>query len=207
LNFSTETCIFVQLNELNKEIKMVEITSLWLPILLSAVFVFILSSLIHMVIPWHKGDFKQLENEDGVMDALRPLSIKPGDYMVPCPTGRDAMKSGEFKNKLEKGPVMMMTVYPGGKQSMGGKFIMWFLYSIVIGIFAAYVTSRALPAGVHYLQVFRFAGVSAFMCYSVALWQQSIWYGRSWVTTLKITIDALLYAFLTAGTFGWLWPK
>lgn len=183
------------------------IASLWLPILLSAVFVFILSSIIHMMTPWHKGDFKQLENEGAVMDALRQLGIKPGDYIVPCPTSRDAMKSTEFKEKMSKGPVMRMTVFPAGQQTMGGKLILWFLYLIVVGIFAAYVASRALPAGAHYLQVFRFTGVTAFLCYSVALWQHSIWYGRPWGTTLKVTVDGLVYALVTAGTFGWLWMK
>ena len=186
---------------------MVEITTLWLPILLSAVFVFILSSVIHMMTPWHKGDYKRLENEDGVMDALRPLGIKPGDYVVPCPTSMDAMKSPEFKEKMAKGPVMRMTVFPSGQQTMGRQLVLWFLYSIVIGIFAAYVATRALPAGAHYLQVFRFTGITAFLCYSVANWQQSIWYGRSWVTTLKVTIDGLMYGLVMAGTFGWLWPK
>ncbi len=186
---------------------MATIAALWLPILLSAVFVFILSSLFHMVLPWHKGDFKQLENEDGVMDALRPFGIKPGDYAFPRPASMKDMKSNEFKEKQEKGPVMIMTVYPSGQQSMGGKLVLWFLYSIVIGIFAAYVASRALPAGAHYLQVFRFTGVTTFLCYSVALWQQSIWLGRPWSTTFKNTVDALIYALFTAGTFGWLWPK
>ena len=186
---------------------MAGIASLWLPILLSAVFVFILSSVIHTMTPWHKADHKRLENEDQVMDALRPLNIKPGDYMVPCPMSMNDMKSPEFKEKAEKGPVMIMTVFPSGQRKMGGQLVAWFLYSIVIGIFAAYVASRALPPGAHYLQVFRFTGVTAFLCYSVALWQQSIWYGRSWGTTVRITIDALLFGLVTAGTFGWLWLK
>jgi hypothetical protein len=186
---------------------MVQITALWLPILLSAVFVFILSSIIHMMTPWHKGDFKQLDNEDQAMDALRSLDIKPGEYMVPCPTSRGDMKSSEFKEKMAKGPVMKMTVFPAGQRGMGKQLILWFLYSIVVGVFAAYVTSRAVPAGADYLQVFRFAGVTAFIGYCVALWQKSIWYGRPWGTTFKITVDALLYGLIMAGTFGWLWPK
>jgi hypothetical protein len=141
------------------------------------------------------------------MDALRNVGVKPGDYIVPCPKSSSDMKSPEFKEKMAKGPVMRMTVLPSGEHKMGGQLLMWFLYSVVIGIFAAYVASRALPVGAHYLQVFRFAGVTAFLCYSVALWQQSIWYGRSWGTTLKITVDALIYGLVTAGTFGWLWPR
>ena len=186
---------------------MTELSALWLPILLSSVIVFVMSSIIHMFSPWHKGDFPKTPGEDKVRDALRPLAIPPGDYMVPRASNREEMRSPEFAEKLKKGPVLMLTVFPNGPVSMGKSFVLWFLYSAVVGLFAAYVAGRALPPGVEYLQVFRFAGVSAFLGYSLALWQMSIWYGRSWVTTIKSTVDGLIYALLTAGTFGWLWPR
>jgi len=180
---------------------------LWLPILLSAVFVFIVSSIIHMFSPWHKSDYPKLSNEDKVMNALRPLNIPPGDYMMPMPSDRKEMSSPEFLEKRNKGPVVVLTVYPPGPVKMGKSMLLWFLYSVVVSILAAYIAGRALPIGTVYLPVFRFAGATAFIGYCVALWQQSIWYGRSWGTTLKITIDGLIYALVTAGTFGWLWPQ
>ena len=61
---------------------MVGILALWLPILLSAVIVFVVSSIIHMASPWHKNDYPRMPNEDQVRSALRPLAIPPGDYMV-----------------------------------------------------------------------------------------------------------------------------
>jgi hypothetical protein len=85
--------------------------------------------------------------------------------------------------------------------------VLWFLYCAIVGVFAAYVAGRALPAGAEYLRVFRFAGVTAFVGYTLALWQMSIWYRRAWSTTIKATVDGLIYALLTAGTFGWLWPR
>jgi hypothetical protein len=54
--------------------------------------------------------------------------------------------------------------------------------------------------------VFQFAGATAFFGFALALWQQTIWYSRSVVTTLKSTIDGLIYALVTAGVFAWLWP-
>jgi len=42
--------------------------------------------------------------------------------------------------------------------------------------------------------------------YALALLQNSIWYKRAWNFTLKSMADGLVYALLTAGTFGWLWP-
>jgi len=180
--------------------------ALWLPILLSSVFVFIVSSIIHMLSPWHKSDYPKMENEDKVMDALRPLNIPPGDYMIPRPNDMKDMRSAEFTAKLEKGPKVVFTVLPAGRPGMTTNLVGWFLYSVVVGVFAGYVAGRALPASAMYLQVFRFVGTVSFVGYSLALWQMSIWYNRSWTTTIKSTVDGLIYALLTAGTFGWLWP-
>jgi hypothetical protein len=185
---------------------MTPLISLWLPILLSSVVVFVISSIINTILPWHKSDYSKVPNEDKAMDALRPLGIPPGDYMMPRADSMKDMGTPEFTEKMKKGPVMMLTVVPNGPVSMGSNLIQWFLYSVVIGIFAGYVAGRALPAGAHYLQVFRFVSVTAFLAYSVALWQMSIWYNRSWSITIKSTIDGFIYALFTAGVFGWLWP-
>jgi len=186
---------------------MTELTALWLPILLSSVIVFLVSSLIHMTPLWHKNDYPKVPNEDQVMDALRPFAIAPGDYLVPRATGTAEMRSPEFAEKMRRGPNMIFTVLPNGPWSMGRNLGLWFANVVVVGIFAAYVAGRALAPGSVYLQVFRFASVAAFLGYSVALWQMSIWYRRSWSMTLKATVDGLIYALLTAGTFGWLWPR
>ena len=185
---------------------MTGLLSLWMPIVISAVLVFVASSLIHMASPWHKSDFPKMPNEDAVMDALRPLGIAPGDYFFPRPAGRDDLKSPAFADRVARGPVALLTVMPGGI-SMGRNLALWFVYIIVIGVFSGYVAGRALPHGVPYLRVFQLAGATAFIGYSAALWQMSIWYHRSWKTTIKATVDGLIYAMLTAGTFGWLWPR
>ncbi|MGH7567881.1 MAG: hypothetical protein ACREL9_02760 [Gemmatimonadales bacterium] len=117
------------------------------------------------------------------------------------------MKSPEFAEKIRTGPNLVLTVIPNGPWPMGKNLTLWFLYSVVVGVFAAYVAGRALPPGAPYLSVFRFAGVTAFVGYSVALWQMSIWYRRAWSTTIKATVDGVIYALLTAGAFGWLWPR
>lgn len=180
---------------------------LWLPILLSAVIVFIASSIIHMALPWHKNDYQKAPHEDQVMDALRPLAIPPGDYMIPRCSSMEEMRSPEFVEKLKQGPVLVVTVMPNGPASMTRNLVLWFIYSVIVSLFAAYVAGRALPVGAVYLRVFQLAGVTAFLGYSGALWQMSIWYRRSWSTTLKSTVDGLIYALLTAGVFGWLWPR
>jgi len=185
---------------------MVSLASLWLPILLSAVAVFVASSVIHMVLPYHKSDYKKLPSEDGVMDALRPFDLAPGDYMFPLADAGD-MKNPAFVEKWSKGPAGSLTVLPKGPWAMRSTMALWFLYCVAIGITAAYIAGRALPQGAHYRAVFRFAGATAFYGYALALWQNTIWYKKNWMTTLKSTFDGLVYAFLTVGFFGWLWPR
>ncbi len=186
---------------------MVPLMSLWMPILLSAVVVFLVSSFVHMVLPYHRSDFSSLANESDVMDALRKTGISPGDYLIPRAGSPKEMKSPEFIEKMKKGPVAFLTVMPSGSPTMGAQLVQWFVYSVVVGVFSAYVAGRALGPGAHYLAVFRFAGCTAFVGYSLALWQNSIWYKRAWSATLKSTIDGLIYALLSAGVFGWLWPR
>ena len=185
---------------------MVPMLALWLPILLSAFVVFVVSSIIHMALGYHNSDFAKLPNEEGVMDALRPFNIPPGEYHMPKADNMKQMGEPDFVARMEAGPMAMMTVVPNGAPKMGGQLGQWFLYSVVVGVFAAYIAGHALGPGAHYLAVFRFVGATAFMCYTVAGWQASIWYKRDWSTTLKNTFDGLVYACFTAGIFGWLWP-
>lgn len=186
---------------------MVPLTQLWLPILVAAVLVFVVSSIIHMVLTYHRSDVRQLPAEPAVMDALRPFAIPPGDYVMPYAGSSAGMKSPEYQEKLAKGPVAFITVMPSGPLAMGKSLALWFGFCVVVGIFAAYVASRALPVGAHYLQVFRFAGTTAFAGYGLALLQNSIWWGRNWGATLRSVFDALIYAGVTAGALGWLWPS
>lgn len=185
---------------------MTGLIQLWLPLLLSSVFIFVVSSLIHMALPWHKSDYAKVPDEDKLREALRPLGIPPGDYIVPRPSTRQEVSSPEYAEKVKQGPVLVVTVMPNGPMNIGQSMVLWFVYILVVGLFAAYIASRAVPPGAAYLQVFRFSGATAFVGYSLALWQISIWYRRSWSTSFKATVDGLIYAVLTGITFGWLWP-
>ncbi|HJS22032.1 MAG TPA: hypothetical protein VJ764_05195 [Steroidobacteraceae bacterium] len=185
---------------------MTSLLALWLPIVVSAVIVFIASSIIHMGPFWHRGDYPKVPNEDRLRDAMRPLNIPPGEYMVPRVSSSKEMQAPEFQEKLKQGPVLVMTVMPNGMMSMTSNLVQWFLYCVLVSFFAAYVASRALPGGEEYLRVFQLVGATAFVGYTLALYQMSIWYKRSWSLTIKATVDGLIYALLTGGTFGWLWP-
>lgn len=186
---------------------MVPIVSLLVPILVSAVIVFFASWLMHMLLPIHKSDFAKLPSEDEVADALRKFDIPPGDYLMPRPAGPQDMRTPEYRAKMMRGPIAVMTFMKPGPPNMGANLLQWFAYLLVIGVLVAYVTGRGVGPGAEYLRVFQLAGCTAFIAHSAAMWQDSIWYKRAWGTTLKYTFDGLIYGLLTAGTFGWLWPR
>jgi hypothetical protein len=182
------------------------ISALWLPILVSLVIVFVISSFIHMASPWHKSDYPKLANEDAVLDALRPLNLTPGDYMMPRPSSMADMRSPEFIARVNRGPKVLMTVMPNGIARMGGSLAGWALFVLSVTLIAAHVASEILAPGASSHAVFHTIGLYALAAYAFALWPLSIWYGRGWGITIKSTVDALIYAVATGLVFMWLWP-
>jgi hypothetical protein len=186
---------------------MISLLHLWLPILLSAVFVFLASSLIHMLFKWHNSDYRKLPNEDEVREAIRAGNPTPGQYGLPHCIDLEVMKGAEVQKKYTDGPVGLLYLKASGVPNMGSALVGWFFFSVVISFCVAYLTSRVLPGGTHYLQVFRVAGTVAFLAYAGNAAQASIWMGKPWRSTLKELLDGLIYGLVTAGTFGWLWPR
>lgn len=186
---------------------MVPITALWIPILLSAVIVFVASSILHMVLPFHRSDYRKLPEEEKVLDALRAAGVTAGrTYHFPHTTHQE-MKSPETAEKFKRGPVGLMNVIPSGAPAMGKYLGLWFVYCVVVSIFAACVAGGTLSPGTRYPAVFHVTGLAAFLAYGVGQLQDSIWKGQTWGVTFKHVVDGLIYALLTAGTFGWLWPR
>jgi hypothetical protein len=185
---------------------MVSLTVLWLPIVLSAVIVFVASSIMHMLLPYHRSDYRQLPDEDKLLATLRAAGLKQGLYHFPFCTHKD-MKSPAAIEKFKQGPVGMLTVFPSGPPAMPKFLGMWFAYCLIIGFFVAYLTGRTVAPGANYMAVFRVAGTAAFLAYGLGNLSNGIWKGQPWSVTLKEAIDGLVYALLTAGTFGWLWPR
>jgi hypothetical protein len=181
-------------------------TALWLPILVSLVVVFVLSSAIHMASPWHKSDYPKLSNEDAVMDALRPFDLPPGDYMFPRPSSMAEMKSPEFLAKVNRGPKAIVTVLPNGYAGMAKNLVGWAIFILVVTLIAAHLASVLLPVGAHSHAVFHTIGLYTLAAYAFALWPLSIWYGRGWGISIKSTVDGFIYAIATALIFMWMWP-
>jgi hypothetical protein len=185
---------------------MVTLAALWAPIVLSAVIVFVASSIMHTVLPYHRSDYSPLPDEDKILAALRPAALKRGQYVFPYCTHKD-MKSPAMAEKYKQGPVGMMTIFPSGPPHMPKFLIQWFVYCLLINCFVAYLACHTIPVGAYYRHVFRVVGTAAFLAYGLGHVSDAIWKGQTWSSTVKEVIDGLVYGLLTAGTFGWLWPR
>ncbi len=185
---------------------MVPLTALWLPIILSAVIVFVASSLLHMVLPFHRNDYRKLPDEDKVLAALRSAGVTRGLYVFPHTT-HEEMKSPAMMEKYKQGPVGMLTMFPTGPVNLPKFLGFWFGFLLIVGFFVAYLTGRTVAPGTDYLAVFRVAGTAGFLAYGLGNLANGIWRGQPWSVVLKEVFDGLIYSLLTAGTFGWLWPR
>jgi hypothetical protein len=186
---------------------MVTLGALWLPILLSAVFVFIVSTIVHMFLGYHNRDYTRLPNEDAVRAALRAGNPEPRQYIIPYCASMKEMDSPEMRQKLAEGPVGVLNLKPVGNTGMGPSLAQWFVFCLLVSFFVAYVAIHALPAGTPYLKVFQIVGAVAFLGYAAGQLPAAIWMGKPWSVAAKEVFDGLLYALVTAGTFGWLWPR
>jgi hypothetical protein len=180
--------------------------ALWLPIVLAAVVVFIASSIMHMLLPYHKSDYQRLPEEEKALAVLRSGGLQPGQYVFPYCTQKE-MQTPEMQAKLKQGPVGLMFVRPSGPVQMGKFLGMWFVFCLIIGVFVAYLTGHTVAPGANYRAVFRVAGTAAFLAYGLGNLSNGIWKGQPWSVTIKEVVDGLVYGLLTAGVFGWLWPR
>jgi hypothetical protein len=184
----------------------VELASLWLPIVVSAVAVFIASSIVWMVLPHHRSDYKELPDEDGMRDTLRRMAVPRGMYTVPHCNHGPEMKDPAFQAKVKEGPWAWMIVWDRWP-NMGKALGTWIAYLLVVSLFVAYIGANALPAGSEFARVFQVTGAAAFMAYALSAVPEAIWKGFPWPFVIKEMIDGLVYALLTAGVFAWLWPN
>jgi len=185
---------------------MVPLTSLVVPIVVAAVFVFVVSSIVHMVIGYHRADYKTLPREAEAMDALRAQNLAPSLYFFPFTTHKE-MRSPEVQERFKRGPVGFLTILPSGPPSMGRNLGLWFVYTLLVGVFTAYVAGRSLAPGAAGMRVFQITSSAAFLSYGIGVLPDSIWKGIPGSNTLRAFVDGILYACATGAAFAWLWPR
>ncbi len=185
---------------------MISVFSLWLPIVVSAVVVFVVSAMVWMVLPHHKKDFAAADDEDGLMEAIRKGVQGPGMYYFPWADGRE-MNTREYREKLRAGPVGILRVRdPQAVLDMRSSLVKSMLLYLAVSLFVAYVAAQGLASGASYMSVFKVTSTTAFLAYGFVGFQESIWFGLPGSVAFKHALDGLVYALLTAGIFGWLWP-
>jgi len=185
---------------------MSSLAPLWLPILVAAVAVFLVSTLIHVVIRWHANDLSPIPNEDAVADVLRGLPA--GEYRLPWASTAADMKSPAFQEKAKRGPMAIIGIWQGDMaKGFQKSLILWFIYSLVASGIAGHVAHSSLGSGPDGHAAFHAVALTAFAGYGLGLAQQSIWGPKKWGATAKSMVDALIYALVTGGIFMWLWPK
>lgn len=184
----------------------VSLMQLWIPIVAGGLLVWFASGLIHMALKYHNSDYLELDNEDEVAAALKKGSPSPGVYTTPFCVDMSKMKEESMQQRFKEGPVAFITVFPKGMPPMGKLMGQQIAYSIVGCLFIAYCATLALAPGAEYMTVFRFVAAVGFLTFGWATIPFGIWYGLRWPTIFKYLLDALIYALVAAGVFGWLWP-
>lgn len=180
--------------------------TLWLPVVVSAVVVFVISSVLHMVLKYHKADYKQLPNEDAVREVMGKAKPAPGLYVTPYVGDPKEMSSPDYQEKRLKGPVAMITVAPSGPVTMGKQLAQWFFVALFVSFLSSYVVRHSLPAGATAREAMRIISAVAFGCYGVSHLIDSVWMMRPWSNTGRALFDALIYSLATGAVFYFLWP-
>jgi len=178
---------------------------LWIPIVVSAVLVFIASSIIHMAIKWHRSEFRGFPQEESVRAAIRASGATPGQYLVPYCADMKDMGTPEMRRKFEEGPIAYVTLRAPQAPTMGKPLALWFVYSLAVSAIAGYVAAKALPAGASVTDVCRVAGTIAFVAYTGGSVQSGIWMGKPWRSVAIDALDGAIYGLVTGAAFGWLW--
>ncbi len=180
--------------------------SLWLPVILSAVAVWLISAIVHMALRYHKADYKQLPDEDSVAQALRKAGQSPGLYATPYMTSPTQMKEPAMRKRFEEGPNGLLILRRTGPPGMGAYLIQWLLLCFLVSFLTAYIARHTLHAGQDGLTIFRITSAVAFAGYGFGYLQDSIWMGVPWSNCLRGLFDALLYSLATGLIFKLLWP-
>jgi hypothetical protein len=183
-----------------------DLPQLWLPILVTAVLIFIASSLIHMVIKWHNADYKKLSNEDAVLAAIRSGTSAPGQYIMPYCSDMKEMQNETMKQKYIDGPIGIMTIRKNGVPAIGGMLIQWFVFSVVVAALAGLLALQSFGLGADHHRAGHLVGMVSLLTYFGGSVQMAIWMGKPWSAVFKDLIDSLIYATISALVFMWLWP-
>ena len=185
----------------------VSMIDLWLPILLSGLFAWIASALIHMLIKYHNSDYKKLNNEESISKAIEESGTPVGFYTMPHCEDMKEMNDPAVQEKFKKGPIAIITIMENGLPPMGKLLTQQLLFFVLGSLLIGYIGSLGLSQASDFGDVFHLLFISGFIGFGWASIPNSIWFGHPWSVTVKYLIDAVIYSAVIAATFGWLWPS
>ena len=181
---------------------------LWLPILLSAAAIWVLSLVVWMALPHHKRDFIAIAHppgEDGLMEYIRSSGIKPGNYLFPDFRDRASMETAKTQKALQEGPVGHLSIWPT-PLTMGSKLIATFFVHLVVSILIAYLARIALPGPAPFAKVFQIAATAGILAYCFSFIPSALWWGSYKRTIVANVIDGVLFGLVIGAIFAWRWP-
>lgn len=184
---------------------MVALSHLWLPIIASAVAVFVVSALLHMLFTYHNSDYRKVPNEDEVRAAINKGALTPGQYILPYAVGMGA-KDPVAQQKMKEGPTGFLLLRKPSGPEMGPALGQWFVLTLVIAILVAYVAGLTIAPGADHMGVFRVVSAIAFLAYAGSQAQEAIWRAVPWSAVIKTIIDGLVFALVTGALFAVMWP-
>lgn len=187
---------------------MISIMSLWAPILLSSVLVFVAAGLLWTALPVHRLDWRPIPGQERLFEAIRAIGLGRGQYAFPHMLTPEGAKNPDVMKQMEEGPVGFLVLKEPGPPNMTKQLGLYLVFVLVVTYMIAYLVSVSMPRGAPFVDVMRAVTTATVLAHGAAEVPGAIWFGRTWKSVLKsVLIDALIYGLITGAVFGWLWPS
>lgn len=184
---------------------MSELATLWLPILLSSIAVFVGSFLAWVVIGHHTPDWSEIPDEGEVVDFIRAQGLRPGQYMFPMARTKEALADGSKQQRMTSGPWGTLNVW-SRQVNMSRNLLQTFAFYLVTSFFIGYLASLALDAGASFSKVSQVTGTAGILAYAFGHVPNAIWFGTHRRPMLMDVIDGVCFGLITGLTFATFWP-
>jgi hypothetical protein len=160
----------------------VSLAQLWLPILIATVCVFFTSSIIWMLLPYHKPDIKFIPNETEFDEAMAKLKAR--------------WKSGPW------GTINVMGQQPNFAINLLKTFIAYGLITTMV----AYIAGMSVGPGAEYMHVFRAVATAGVLGHCMGGLANAFFMGTPTRFIFTSFIDGVIFALITAGVIASMWP-
>ena len=184
---------------------MSELAGLSIPILLSAIAVFVISLAGRLLIGHHKADWNELPEEGDTMEFLRKSGIKPGCYIFPLVHSKEHRTDELKEQRLEAGPWGTIHVWTS-QGNLGSRLLQTFTFHLVASFFIAYLGTLAIEPGAGFLKAFQVTGTAGILAYAFGGVPNAIWFSRHVRPAVLDVVDGICFGLITGVVFGLLWP-